>query len=362
MIWLAAFLAVLAFVLAVPLPRLLSRAQWRVRSPWTTMLLWQSVALAGGLALIGAPLVYGLLPFGESVPEALSTVFGLASTADGGALAQHHITAWHIFSLCAALLLAVHLLLTLLRTSARTMAARRRHRDLVRLLSSPRAQSGPDHTGYPADPRVDHQPHRSPEHTEARPARHPGALIIEHETPLAYCLPGITAARSVTVLSRGMIEAVGEQDLEAVVAHEHTHLAQRHHLLTMAFEAWYRALPWLPTTRYGREAVLELTEMLADDGALRDHSREALIRALALSSGTGASRSRELGPAQRQDTGSQTPGDDLSTAHSDDLDVTAARLRRLLQAPGPMPWAQRAGIITGALALLLVPTLLLVLV
>ncbi len=120
----------------------------------------------------------------------------------------------------------------------RVLASRRRHRDLVRLLSTPLdGAHGADlgrHTGL-GDQLDD-------------------AHVIEHDAPLAYCLPGRTNARSVTVLSRGLLDQLSQEELAAVVAHERTHLQQRHHLLTMAFDAWYRALPWLPTTRYGREA------------------------------------------------------------------------------------------------------------
>ncbi|MDO5492525.1 MAG: M56 family metallopeptidase [Nesterenkonia sp.] len=335
MIWLAAFLALLAVLMAAPAPRLLSGATFRLSSPWTAMLLWQAMALAGGLSLIGAPLVFGLIPFGDSVPSAVAEVLRLVRAVDYGALEDRHVSPVHLFSLCLAVLLAGHLLLTLLRTSTRTLAARRRHRDLVRLLSSP-AHGGSTERGTPV---------------EGSGTGRRAALIIDHETPLAYCLPGVTAARSMTVLSQGMLDALGAEDLDAVVAHEHTHLQQRHHLLTMAFEAWYRALPWLPTTRYGREAVLELTEMLADDGALRDHPREALVRSLAL----GAPASE----ATTDETSSDGP---LAAAHHDDLQVTAARLRRLLSPPPQMGRTARGAVVVLAASLMVVPTAMLLIV
>ena len=105
----------------------------------------------------------------------------------------------------------------------------------------------------------------------------------------------------------------------------------------MAFDAWYRALPWLPTARYGREAVLELTEMLADDGALRHHSRDDLLRSLALSS-------PESEPAET----------DLSQ-HSSGL-ITGVRLKRLIVPPKPLGRPAVSGVLACAAALLLVPT------
>lgn len=311
---LALWLAVLAMILAIPVPRLLHAAKFRARSPWAAMLLWQAIALAGGLSMVGAPIVYGLSPFGSNFPEALSTAVNLTLTEDYSALADLQVHPWHIFSLCLGVLLGGHLLLTLARTYARVLSARRRHRQLVDLLSTPATTS---------DQGAETQ-------------------IIEHEAPLAYCLPGRTNASSVTVLSRGLLNTLSEPEVAAVIAHERTHLKQRHHLLTMAFEAWYRALPWLPTTRYGREAVLELTEMLADEGAMVEHSREDLLRSLALSSA-------ETGPPE-----AASALDGGSHSH-----ITGARLQRLLIPVPPLGTAAVVGVVGTSLALLAVPTALL---
>ncbi|WP_300343159.1 M56 family metallopeptidase [Nesterenkonia sp.] len=315
----ALVLAVLAAVLAVPVPILLHEARFRLRSPWAAMLLWQAIALAGGLSIVGAPIVYGLSPFGSSLPEALLTAARLTLMEDYAALAELEVHPWHLFALCLGVLLGGHLLLTLARTYLRVLTARRRHRQLVELLSTPlQGRQAEQAAGISA------------------------AQIIEHEAPLAYCLPGRTSARSVTVLSRGLLEQLEPAELAAVVAHERTHLVQRHHLLTMAFEAWYRALPWLPTTRYGREAVLELTEMLADDGALAQHSREDLLRSLAVSSGSAEQESPR--------PGSDAEGNSL---------ITGARLRRLLVPPAPLSLAARAAVLLVSAVLLGAPTVLL---
>lgn len=308
---LALLLAALAFVLAVPVPIRLHEARFRSRSPWAAMVLWQAIALAGGLSMVGAPIVYGLSPFGSSLPEAVTTAARLTVAEDFAALSELDVHPWHIFALCLGLLLGGHLLLTLTRTYLRVLNARRRHRQLVNLLSTPLRASEPVDTH-----------------------------IIEHDAPLAYCLPGRTNASSVTVLSRGLLETLTPAELAAVVAHERTHLAQRHHLLTMAFEAWYRALPWLPTTRYGREAVLELTEMLADDGALVECSRQDLLRALALSSSENEDPDAPSG---------QVPG--ISGTQ-----ITGARLQRLLIPPVPLRHSAIAGLVGLSGALLAVPT------
>ena len=326
---LALCLAALAFVLAVPVPRILKEAEFRSRSPWGAMLLWQAIALAGGISMVGAPMVYGLGPFGDSVPQAAGEVLKLMATADFAALTDLGVHPGHIFALCFGVLLGGHLLLTLLLTYIRVLGQRRRHRDVVRLLSTPvdgnQAATLGRHLSL------------SPELIDAH--------VLEHEAPLAYCLPGRTNAGSVTVLSRGLLDQLSESELSAVVAHEKTHLQQRHHFLTMAFEAWYRALPWLPTTRHGRAAVTELTEMLADDGALQSHTRADLLRALALSSAG----------VEHADVRGQT-ATEAAEATPQGTMITTARLRRLLVPPQRLRRPALAGIVAIAAALVLIPS------
>lgn len=288
------------------------------------MVLWQAIALAGGLSMVGAPIVYGLSPFGASLPQAIPRAYEVAVTEDYAGLAHQGVHLTHLFALCFGVLLGAHLLLTLARTYLKVLSARRRHRQLVSLLSTPLDDDSSTADGELTDTH-----------------------IIEHNAPLAYCLPGRTNASSVTVLSRGLLEQLTEAELAAVVAHEKTHLRQRHHLLTMAFEAWYRALPWLPTTRFGREAVLELTEMLADDGALAEHSHDDLLRSIAT---TTPGEGQEQGPAH-------SPG------HTPDGKgglITGARLQRLLIPQATVPRSLHISIALGVIALLGVPTTLLV--
>ncbi len=282
------------------------------------MVLWQAIALSGGLSMVGSPIIYGLSPFGSSFPEAVGTAVELTTAEDYEALAAMDVHPWHIFALCLGLVLGAHLLLTLARTFYRVRRARARHRQMVQLLSTPL---------------------RSPSFGEMTSVPDFDAQVIEHDAPLAYCLPGRTNAGSVTVLSRGLLDQLTDAELAAVVAHERTHLRQRHHLLTMAFEAWYRALPWLPTTRYGREAVLELTEMLADDGALAEHGSDVLLRSIATTSTSGDGTRADLQPG---DSGL----------------ITGIRLQRLLTRPRPLAWPASAGLLAVSALLLVGPTTL----
>jgi Zn-dependent protease with chaperone function len=209
------------------------------------MILWQSIALAGGLSMIGAMLVWGLEPLGDNL---LSAAGGLWLILAEGRPAET-LGVVHVFALSAATLLGAHLVFTLMLTYVRIQRQRRRHRDMLRLLSSPAHGS-------------------------------PATLVINHPAPVAYCLPG--GSRSVTVLSDGLLELLSQEELDAVLIHENAHLQQRHHLLLWAFAAWRAALPWLPTTRLAQAAVTELIEMLADDQALRRVDEAALVRAIAV--------------------------------------------------------------------------------
>ncbi|MGX1161474.1 peptidase M48-like protein [Arthrobacter sp. SLBN-100] len=329
MFWASYLLAVLAIVLAWPVPILLSRAQWPARSPFTAMVLWQAIALAGGLSMIGAMLVYGLEPIGDNLLAGLRALAGMvlfnAPTTDLGF--------WHIFALSAAALLTAHLVFTLLLTYYKIERQRRRHRELLALLASPSAQGA-------------------------------GTLVISHDSPVAYCLPG--GARSVTVLSDGLMAALEPAELRAVLIHENAHLSQRHHLLLWAFAAWRQALPWLPTTRLAQESVNALIEMLADDVALKTESKATLIKAIAIvasgSARTPGDAELQPGPSGLSSSGLSLAGLDPAApaAGSDSARTTASRVSRLLSPQPQLPATARSLVLAGCVLLLALPTALLV--
>ncbi|WP_207346074.1 M56 family metallopeptidase [Arthrobacter sp. E3] len=309
MFWTSWFLAALALVLAWPVPVFLARAAWPARAASAAMVLWQSIALAGGLSIIGAMLCYGLVPLGDNLGQGLHAlmqiVVGRASLDTLGLV--------HAFALSAAALLSAHLIFTLWLTFFRIERQRRRHRDLLNILSSP------------SDDR-------------------PDTLVISHQVPVAYCLPG--GSRSVTVLSDGLLDLLSPEELRAVLIHEQTHLTQRHHLLLWAFSAWRSALPWLPTSKLAQQAVSSLIEILADEVALRSVSKSTLVTTIALVASGSA----------------QLPADTLIGDNAQKIDTpatTSARLSRLL-APTPALAARtQLLIVAGALLLLAVPTALL---
>jgi len=312
--WASYLLAALAVILAWPVPVMLSRARWPARAPMTALILWQAIALAGGLSMIGAMLTWGLVPLGDNLIAGLRGLAALLieyQPAPGLDLV-------HVFALSAALLLGVHLVFTLLLTYYRIHKQRRRHRLLLNLLSSPAKDS-------------------------------PKTLVINHPAPVAYCLPG--GSRSVTVLSEGLMELLTPEELQTVLEHERAHLTQRHDLLLWAFAAWRAALPWLPTSQLAQRAVNELIEMLADDAALKKSDRNTLVRAVALVASGGGD--------QPAGGASGAPAQQLLSPEESQALSAANRLRRLLTPVEHLGPATQSLVLAAAALLLAVPTVLL---
>ena len=188
-----ALLAALAVLLAWPVPIVLARARWTRRSPAVALLLWQAIAVAGGLSMIGALVAFGVAPYGTDI---VSGLFGFARAVVSG------VEVWSALALAAAALLTFHLLLNLVLTVVRSERQRRRHAQLLLLLSSP----------------------------------HPsGSRLIDTPAPVAYCLPG--ALSSVTVVSAGLIALLDDDEMRAVVEHEKAHVQQRHDVVLVLFRA-----------------------------------------------------------------------------------------------------------------------------
>lgn len=299
MLGVAALLAALAIALAWPVPLLLSRAAWPSRSPALALGLWQAVALAGGLSMIGSLLAYGASPSGSllaGLDELLPHLFD-------GPLPPHYGVV-EIAALTLAAGLAVHLALNLALTAVAAERERRRQHHLIDLLSEP----------LPGQPRT---------------------RVLAHPVPLAYCVPGL---RTTTVLTDGLVRALSPDELGAVVAHERAHLDQLHHLVQLAFRAWHSALPWFPIANRAEGAVSTLTEMLADDAARRSVGA-APLRSAAERLGSDAE------PGAYADSGGFRP----------DPDLLEARLRRLELPLDPLPRLAAVAIVLLAVALVATP-------
>lgn len=276
-------------LLALVVPDRLARASWAARSPGLALLLWQALGLAGGLLAIEAAVTVALAPAG---PTHLLALRALAA----GDVAS--VPVWAGFALAVGVLVLLRLLSVLLASAARTLRARHENRVLVDLVAT-------------RNPLL------------------PGARVVEHAVPLAYCLPGL---RPRVVLSSGVLALLREDEVRAVLAHEAAHVDQRHDLVVLPFVALRATFPGLRGVRTAVGEVGLLVEMLADDRAARRHPREVLARAL-YKVGTGAA-----------------PVGGLAAGGSSVL----LRAQRLLEPPRPLSLGARCAVLAatvGALAL-----------
>ena len=218
-------LGVLAVLLAGPLAWLLSRWARLRRTPAAAMLLWQSTALAAVLAALGAGVALVTDRLWE--PPVAATDVVVASLAGG-----------------VTLVVLVRLLLSGHRTGTDLRRMRRLHRERVDLVA-----------------RVDG-----------------GVSVLEHDLPVAYCVPGMSGSR--IVVSRSTLTRLEPAELSAVLEHERSHLRARHDLVLEAFTVLHHAFPRWVASAAARREVEVLVEVLADRAACRSGDRRALLSAL----------------------------------------------------------------------------------
>lgn len=220
----ALLLGLLALILSSPAPTLLARVTALRGVPRASMVLWQSVALAAVLSAGGASLA-------------------VVTNSD----LTRHPEVWRClsagFALTVALVVGIRLLLTAHRVGSGLRSMRRRHRELVDLLGAPDA----------------------------------GVHVLHHESPMAYCLPGL---RSRVVVSDATLAVLSPIELQAVLWHERAHLKARHDLVLEAFTVLATAFPrWVSSAAALQEVTL-LVEVLADRAAVRRVGATPLARAL----------------------------------------------------------------------------------
>lgn len=207
-------LGLLAVALAGPVPALMARSSRLHLTPFSAMVLWQAVALAAVLAALGA---------------GLSLTTGQTLQRDPGGVR----VAVAALALSVTIVVAARLLLSGHRVGTSLRGLRRQHREQVDLVAG----------------------------------RHEDLHVLEHDVPVAYCLPGV--ARSRVVISAAALDRLAKPQLAAVLAHERAHLAARHDLVLEAFTVLHRAFPrWVSSDAALREVQL-LVEILADRAALK---------------------------------------------------------------------------------------------
>jgi Zn-dependent protease with chaperone function len=145
-----------------------------------------------------------------------------------------------------------------------------------------------------------------------------GAVVVDHDQPAAYCLPG---SGHPVVVTSAAVDALDDVQLAAVLAHERAHQAGRHHLLVAVAGALADAFPRVPAFGYARDQVARLAELAADDAAAASWPRLTVA---------GALLAMSAAPAEATALGAGGPG-------------AAARVRRLIAAPRPLGRMASAG-------------------
>ncbi len=135
------------------------------------------------------------------------------------------------------------------------------------------------------------------------------AIRIDSPTPAARCLPG---RRPRILITSATAELLTPAELDAVVRHERAHLRQRHDLALLPFQALRILLANAALVAAMHRRVHLLTEMLADDHALRTSKPADLARALTVLGDVGPTRLRSAPsarlPGPRPAPGPGSPG------------------------------------------------------
>jgi Zn-dependent protease with chaperone function len=185
--------------------QVLARSTWTWRSPRVAIICWQAVGLALGLSAMGLPMAWGLAAYERPTGSAL---VALATDLSHGTLPVG-VGAPQLAAVGVGFGIGAVLLTTTVRSIHGTVRAQRRHRDLLTLVAR-------------RDPTV------------------PGALVLDHPSAAAYCLPGVKPR---VVVSAGTLDLLDREELAAVLAHERAHAQERHDLVLLPFTALCRALP-----------------------------------------------------------------------------------------------------------------------
>ena len=283
---------IVALVLSGPVPAMLARASWPIRAPRAAIVLWQSIALAAVLSAFSAGIaiasrLFVLGPDGRPTATVTSEIDALGWPLWGALVVVFALT----------LVIGARLTYAVLQVAIATRRRRAHHRMVVDLVG----KSQGNHL-----------------------------RILDVAQPLAYCLPGV---RSRVVVSEGALNALGDNEMAAILSHERAHLRARHDLVLEMFTAVHAAFPRFVRSGNALDAVRLLIEMLADDAAVRTAGPTPLARALvACASG-------------------RTPSGALAAGGP----TTVLRLRRLGGRPNSRAVAATAYL--AAAAVLAVPTL-----
>lgn len=160
-----------------------------------------------------------------------------------------------------------------------------------------------------------------------------GIVILECEESMVYCLPG---RRNRTVVTTAALNALDDNQLEAVLAHERAHLAERHDLAIALSTALAEAFKNMTVFRTAASEISRLVELRADDVAAARTDRLTVADALLAVLSTATAHTR---PAVALFAGGNG---------------TSARVRRLIPPSNPLGRIQA---VVGSLGIAIILTL-----
>jgi len=274
----------------------LKRANWPDRAPGLGILAWQALTSSVVLSvmLAGTALALPTLPVTADLADLLR--------ACALALKAHYSTPGGAAVAAAGAVLAAGVALRIGYCLAAGGAMTRRHRmqqrQVLELLGHRDAASG--------------------------------AVIVQHATAVAYCVPG---RRGQVVLTTAALNSLGDAELSAVLAHERAHLRRRHDLVLAGGAALVAAFPFITLFRTAHAQLARLVEMHADDSALGNSDRRVVATALVALSGA-------VHPTGALGAGGES---------------TLARVQRLAAPLQPLGRSSSAVVLVSALALIVLP-------
>jgi len=294
-------LVVYAFVVGLAGPAWIRRSDWPLRAPRLGAAVVVAAAWSVPVALVLAGVTVFLPASGLTIDvgHLIGACLGRLRAAYGTPAGAGIVTAGQV--LTAGMLLRGAW--TGARFVRRRRAERRRHRLLVRWAGA-------------------HLP-------ELR------AVVLEQPGAAAFAVGG---QQNTVVVTRGIIDLLSGDELSAVLAHEHAHLAARHHRWLTAAALVAQALPFVPLPRDAPALVGRLLEMDADELAATRHEPRVIASALVAVATSAVGRATERPSGAPQITGG-----------ADAL----ARVHRLLRPPAGLPagWQALARAAIAALAM-----------
>ena len=237
-----------ALLLALFGPRLLTRAWPTERLPRLTVVMLQVVTCSFLTAAATAGLALGLTlidTLSKVDPEIDRCADQLPINDDSPV---GPFLGW--FGLIAASALLARIGFCLTATFLSAWRTRRRHIEILRIL--------------------------------ARADEELGVLVLDHDEPGCYCLPGRPGT---IVITSSALTRLSPSQLGAVLAHERAHLAGRHHFAVAFAHAIHRTAPRIRLLALAEQETRRLVEFIADDAAVRRSGAAALVSALAVLSG-----------------------------------------------------------------------------